>query len=100
MSNDGVQKYLLKEILYDHVPKDVLNYPKWGFSIPLSKWLKTDLKYLIDKYLDDDVVVELEIYNLAYVKRLKNEFFAGKTYLYNRIWQLIVLNKFLLKNNI
>ncbi len=96
VSKGGVQKHLLKEVLYDLVPQNVLDHPKWGFSIPLSKWLTTDLYYLIEKYLDDEIIEELGICNLAYVKNLKKEFLSGKTYLYNRIWQLIVLNKFLL----
>ena len=46
----GTMKYLLKRVLYDYVPKQLLERPKWGFGIPLVKWLKTDLKWLINKY--------------------------------------------------
>ena len=42
--NNGIQKYILKELTYDYIPKKIMERPKWGFSIPLEKWLKTKLK--------------------------------------------------------
>lgn len=96
VSEKGVQKYLLKEVLYEHVPKKLLNHPKWGFSIPLQKWLKTDLKYLIDEYLAPDLIADMGIFNVNYIEKLKGDFFKGDDYLYNRIWQIIVFNKFFL----
>ena len=29
-----------------------------GFSIPLEKWLKTELNYLIKKYLNEDSLIK------------------------------------------
>ena len=52
--NNGIQKYILKELTYDYIPKKIMERPKWGFSIPLEKWLKTELNYLIPKYLNED----------------------------------------------
>ena len=92
----GVTKFILKEILYDYLPKSLMDRPKWGFSIPMEKWLKKDLKYLIDNYLNEKVVKDLNILNFEEVNLLISRFFDGETYLYNRIWALIVLNKFLL----
>lgn len=37
---DGVTKKVLRNILYKYVPKDLMDLPKRGFSIPISKWLK------------------------------------------------------------
>ena len=51
--NNGIQKYILKELTYDYIPKKIMERPKWGFSIPLEKWLKTELNYLIPKYLNE-----------------------------------------------
>lgn len=93
--NSKTQKYLLKEVLYDHVPKNILDHPKWGFSIPLGQWLKQDLKYLIDTYLNEEMIMADGIFNYQYVSSLKEKFFNGQDYLYHRIWQIIVFNKFL-----
>ena len=86
-------KILLKEVLYDYVPKKYFDRPKWGFGVPLIQWLRTKLKYLIDDYLNDDIITESNLVQLDAVKQLKNRFFAGEDYLYNRIWQLILLHK-------
>lgn len=90
----GVQKHILKQVLYQYVPKQLLDYPKWGFSIPLQYWLKNEIYYLIEKYLDDKLIEDQQIFNLNYVKELKLRFLNGEDYLYNRLWQLIVFNKF------
>lgn len=96
-SQNGISKFILKEILYDYLPKSIMERPKWGFSIPLEKWLKTDLKYLIDEYLREDMVVSTGVLNFKMVKSLIERFENGESYLYNRIWCLIILQKFLNK---
>lgn len=91
-------KYLLKEVLYDYVPREYFERPKWGFSIPLQNWLNTDLSYLINDYLNEKVIKEFSIVNYDVVEKLIKRFKSGQTYLYNRLWVLIVLHKFLIKN--
>ncbi len=99
--NGNVQKYLLKEVLYDYVPKSYFDRPKWGFSIPLQKWLKGDLKYLIDDYLSDDMINKYGVLDKQFVNDLKYRFFTkNQDYLYNRLWLLIVLQRFLEKNSL
>ena len=80
------------------VPKNLLDHPKQGFSIPLSSWLTKELLYLIEEYLDDALIADYKVFNLGCVRALKDRFFKGETHLYNRIWQIIVFNKFLKKN--
>jgi asparagine synthase (glutamine-hydrolysing) len=91
---DGVSKYLLKKVLYEMVPQQLFNRPKWGFSIPLSKWLKSDLKFLIDTYLNKGEVERAGWVKVEFVESLKGRFFKGEDYLYNRLWLLIILHKF------
>ncbi|MCB0501077.1 MAG: asparagine synthase (glutamine-hydrolyzing) [Bacteroidetes bacterium] len=86
-------KILLKEVLYDYVPKKYFARPKWGFGVPLIQWLQTKLRYLIDDYLNDDIILNSNLVDLNTVKQLKSRFFAGEDYLYNRIWLLILLHK-------
>ena len=89
--HNGESKYLLKQLLYDYVPKELFDRPKWGFSIPLSRWLQTDLAYLIEEVLTKQNLQQFESINYEEVCRLKAAFKAGETYLYNRLWLLIVL---------
>lgn len=93
----GTAKYLLKEVLYDYVPREYFDRPKQGFAIPLKQWLKKELKHLVDFYLSKEMVEQHAIINFPEVKKLLQRFNAGEEYLYNRIWTLIILHQWLEK---
>jgi len=95
---NGVSKYLLKEILYQYVPESFFNRPKQGFAIPLEKWLKNELSFLIEDFLNEKIVTQFGVVRYQEVDRLKKMFHSGHDYLYNRIWLLIVLHKWMVKN--
>lgn len=97
--NNGCMKYLLKEVLYDYVPKEIFNRPKWGFSIPLVKWLKTDLKYLLDKYTSVEIIEKHHVVNVQIVQKMKAKYLSGTDYLFNRLWLIIVLHWWLEEND-
>jgi asparagine synthase (glutamine-hydrolysing) len=89
-------KYLLKQVLYDYIPKTFFERPKWGFSVPLVNWLKRDLKFLIDEYLSERIINKHGIVKYEKVRILKKQFLEKNVnYLYNRIWLLIVLHQWL-----
>jgi asparagine synthase (glutamine-hydrolysing) len=94
-NKDGIPKYLLKEVLYDYVPKSFFDRPKWGFSIPLDKWLTTDLNYLIDQYTSKEICVKYGLIRFEELDKYRQEFKKGRTYLYNRLWQIILLHRHL-----
>jgi asparagine synthase (glutamine-hydrolysing) len=98
--NNNISKYILKEILYKYVPKELFNRPKQGFSIPLSKWLKDELNYLIKDYLNPELILKAGIVKDEEVARLIRGYLSGKDYLFNRIWLLIVLHKWIKDKNI
>ena len=89
---NGTMKYLMKEVLYDYLPKDIFDRPKWGFSIPLAKWMKTDLKYLLDKYTAKEIIERYNVVNFNIVKSIKKQYEHGQDYLFNRLWAIIVLH--------
>ncbi len=55
---DGEAKWIVRKILYRHVPKELMDRPKMGFSIPISKWLADDLKEYLHTYLSPKRVEE------------------------------------------
>lgn len=94
--HNGTQKYLLRQVLYDYIPSNLFDRPKWGFSIPLCDWLHKDLQYLINDYLNDKSTIDTGIFNPKKVKSIVRQFKNGRNdYLYNRIWQLILVQKFM-----
>lgn len=42
--HQGESKYILKEILKDYLPEELINRPKQGFGVPMETWLRTSLK--------------------------------------------------------
>lgn len=91
--HNGVGKYLLKEVLYDYVPKHLFDRPKKGFSIPLAKWLHTELKFLVDTHLSKASVESAGFVKYEKVREIVSRFEKGEDYLYNRVWVLILLHK-------
>lgn len=89
----GTGKWLLKQVLYDHVPRELMERPKWGFSVPLVEWLKHELSFLIDDCLSEQSVVAAGLVSWPTVKNLIVRFRGGHTHLYNRLWLLILLHQ-------
>ncbi len=89
---NNTSKYLLRKLLAEYIPKEYFDRPKWGFAIPLGSWMKNELKDFCMKYLDDEIIKKHGIFNTEYVKKLKYLFWQkDQSYLYNRLWQIIVL---------
>jgi asparagine synthase (glutamine-hydrolysing) len=98
---NGEGKYLLKQVLYDYVPAEFYSRPKWGFSIPLKSWLSGNLAFLLDEWLNPQLLKKHDIVNpkvvehYLYLFRKKHH-----SYLYNRLWALAVLHQFLEKEQV
>jgi len=95
---NGTSKFILKQILYQYIPEEFFARPKQGFAIPLNKWLHKELAYLIEENLDQSTIEKYGIVKFNKVKELLFNFNNGQDYLYNRIWLLIILHKWLKKN--
>lgn len=96
----GVQKYLLKEALYDYVPAHFFDRPKWGFAVPMQEWLRGKLSYLIDDYLSPAKIEQTGILNNEMVQQYIKKFRSGEHFRYHRIWLLIILQKWLLEKHL
>ena len=94
--HNGISKYLLKQVLYEYIPAELFNRPKWGFSIPLDSWLLGDLQYLIHDYVSQEMIEKYGVFRWDEVQKLKQRFlFKGHHYLYNRLWLIITMQRFL-----
>lgn len=88
-------KYLLKQVLYKYYPKAFFDRPKWGFAVPIAKWLKQDLRFLIDTYLSKESVESCQLVHYKEVQRLLQQYDKGLNHLYARIWALVLLHKWI-----
>ncbi|MFH1754869.1 MAG: asparagine synthase (glutamine-hydrolyzing) [Candidatus Latescibacterota bacterium] len=86
---DGVSKYLLRKVLHRYVPESLVDRPKQGFSIPLRKWLRNDLSYLVHDYLSEDRIRREGILDWKTIEAEKRAFFDGRSTTPLRLWLLI-----------
>jgi asparagine synthase (glutamine-hydrolysing) len=92
MKRDGpVGKVVLRKAVRDLLPKEVLEKRKTGFSIPLAKWLRTDMKDLVRGTLLDHTSVRRGLFRHSFLKRMIEEHEARKRDWSNRLWGLLFL---------
>ncbi len=82
-------KYLPKKLLERYLPHDIVYHPKWGFPAPVGHWLKGELGFLIDHYLDPALLSRQGILNVKQVQRLVLRFRGGTEFLFKQVWALI-----------
>jgi asparagine synthase (glutamine-hydrolysing) len=87
---NGRSKYVFIETFKDILPKSLHNRPKWGFEMPISKWLKSDLRYLIEENLSQERINREGIFHYPAVKKLIDNLMANRSDTSWQIWNLIV----------
>ena len=75
-SRDGKHgKRILRDILYRHVPRELVDRPKKGFSIPISKWLKEpELRAWAEELLDPAAIKAQGYLDADVVHRIWTDF--------------------------
>ena len=51
---NGQGKWLLRQVLYRHVPYELIDRPKAGFGIPVGQWLREPLRSWAENLLDQN----------------------------------------------
>lgn len=64
------KKHILKDIVYDYVPKEMMDRPKNGFGVPLGKWLRTFLLQDICELSKMDFLVRQGLFRYEAVQKL------------------------------
>lgn len=85
---NGLSKYILRQILYKYVPRNLVDRPKKGFVIPLSKWLKGKLNPMMMDYLSEDRIKRGGMFNPDVVKKCIKNFQDGKLNVH-KLWFIL-----------
>ncbi len=89
--HQGEKKHILKEVLYEYVPRQIFDRRKAGFAMPLRLWFRDKLKsYLLDT-LSEQNLRDIPNIDIKKVKQLTHLHLDGKEDNYNMIWRLLVL---------
>jgi asparagine synthase (glutamine-hydrolysing) len=83
-------KHLLKETMRGKLPEDIIDRPKKGFGIPVSLWLKNELKDLCNDLLSEEAIESQGLFDYKYVEKLKQNHFKGRQNNRKELWNLMV----------
>ena len=87
---NNTSKYILRKILYKHVPRELIDRPKQGFAIPLYEWFRNELKELYLEYLNPERIKNEGIFDSKEVEKLLNDFLNDKGISPFKLWYLFV----------
>lgn len=83
-------KYILKKLMENKLPHNIVNRQKKGFGIPISGWLRKELKLFCDDTLSERNINEDGLFEYEYIDRLKNDHFEGKKDNRKLLWNLLI----------
>jgi len=75
---DGRGKWLVRQVLYQHVPANLVDRPKTGFSIPIDEWLRGPLKSWTSDLLSPDRLHRQGLLNRSRVEQKLAEHMLGQ----------------------
>lgn len=88
---DGVSKWPLRQILYRHVPPELVDRPKMGFGIPLGEWLRGPLRDWAETLLADQRLREAGLLDASRVRRAWSEHLSGTRNWQYLLWDVLML---------
>jgi asparagine synthase (glutamine-hydrolysing) len=90
--NSSIRKRILQDTFRDLLPVELYNRPKKGFEVPMLKWLRREMKSLIqDDLLSEKTITEQNIFAYPAIQKLKQQLFSSNPGdSHARIWGLVV----------
>lgn len=96
--HNGEGKWILKQVLFKYVPKDLIERPKMGFGVPIDSWLRGPLRGWADALLSAERLSREGYLKPDAVQRLWQEHLSGQRNWQYQLWNILMLQLWLEKN--
>ena len=87
---NGIKKYILKEIVHKHIPKAIMDRPKMGFGIPITKWFNKELKDYLEIYLSKGNLGKHNLLNAEMIQDKKEVYYKGNDKMATELWNILM----------
>jgi asparagine synthase (glutamine-hydrolysing) len=94
--NEG--KWVLRQVLYKHVPRELIERPKAGFGIPVGQWLRGPLREWAEELLDEQRLVREGYLHAGPVRQIWQEHLSGRCDWTARLWSILMFQAWLKEN--
>ena len=88
--HNGKRKILLKDIVHDYIPEEMMLRPKMGFAIPLAEWFNGKLRNTVEDYINQADIEKQGIFNWEEIKAIKAKFYSGKIEYDFKLWYILM----------